>query len=81
MKRILVIGASRGIGLEVVREALGRGFAVRALARSADRMASSAPNFEKLTGFGAGNSTVAWKAFRFASFSGGPTMIRTFRNG
>jgi putative NADH-flavin reductase len=50
MKRILVIGASRGIGLEVVREALGRGFAVRALARSAERMAFSAPKFEKWSG-------------------------------
>jgi len=50
MKRILVIGASRGIGLEVVRQALGRGFAVRALARSADRMASLAINLEKRVG-------------------------------
>jgi putative NADH-flavin reductase len=49
-KRILVIGASRGISLEVVRQALERGFAVRALARSAARMASSAPNFAKRGG-------------------------------
>jgi putative NADH-flavin reductase len=50
MKRVLVIGASRGIGVEVVRQALGRGLAVRALARSADRMAYSAPNLEKQGG-------------------------------
>ena len=40
MKRLLVIGASRGIGLAVVRQALRRRFAVRAFARSAAKMAS-----------------------------------------
>jgi NAD(P)-dependent dehydrogenase (short-subunit alcohol dehydrogenase family) len=33
--KILVIGASRGIGLETVRTALRAGYSVRALARSA----------------------------------------------
>jgi uncharacterized protein YbjT (DUF2867 family) len=39
--RILVIGASRGIGLEAVRQGLARGHHIRALARSADRIASA----------------------------------------
>jgi uncharacterized protein YbjT (DUF2867 family) len=50
MTRILVIGASRGIGLQVVRRALGSGFAVRAFARSADRIPGSAPNLERRVG-------------------------------
>lgn len=36
--RILVIGASRGIGREVTRQALAEGFRVRALARHPDRI-------------------------------------------
>ena len=39
---LLVVGASRGIGLEAVRQALARGHHVRALARSADRIAADA---------------------------------------
>ena len=35
MAKVLVIGASRGIGLETVRTALRAGHSVRALARSA----------------------------------------------
>ena len=50
MKRVLVIGGSRGIGLEVVRQAIQSGFAVRALARSADRIPGSGPNLEKRVG-------------------------------
>jgi uncharacterized protein YbjT (DUF2867 family) len=51
MKRLLVIGASRGIGLAVVRQALRRGFAVRAFARSAAKMASlSSGALEMYTG-------------------------------
>jgi NAD(P)-dependent dehydrogenase (short-subunit alcohol dehydrogenase family) len=34
----LIVGASRGIGLETVKRALGDGHIVRALARSAQRM-------------------------------------------
>ena len=33
--RILIIGASKGIGLETTRQALAEGYDVRALARSA----------------------------------------------
>ena len=36
MTKVLIIGASRGIGLEATRQALDRGHAVRAMARSAD---------------------------------------------
>jgi uncharacterized protein YbjT (DUF2867 family) len=39
VKRLLIIGGTRGIGLAVVHQALARGYAVRALARSATGMA------------------------------------------
>lgn len=48
--RITVIGASRGIGRKVVDHALSRGHAVRALARSADKMGIDADGFEPVTG-------------------------------
>jgi len=35
---VLIIGASRGIGLETVKAALQAGYSVRALARSARRI-------------------------------------------
>jgi putative NADH-flavin reductase len=38
MKTILIIGASRGIGLETVRRALDQGYRVRAFARSASEI-------------------------------------------
>jgi uncharacterized protein YbjT (DUF2867 family) len=50
MKRLLVIGGSRGIGLAVVHQALNRGFAVRALARSAAEPAPSTSAVEWHTG-------------------------------
>src|SRR3954449_6736998 len=50
MKRVLVIGGSRGIGLEVVRRAVRSGYAVRALARSADRIPGSWPNLDRRIG-------------------------------
>ncbi|NJL07895.1 MAG: SDR family NAD(P)-dependent oxidoreductase [Methylacidiphilales bacterium] len=50
MARVLIIGASRGIGLETVRQALDAGHRVRAFARSADKMALSNPALEKMNG-------------------------------
>lgn len=50
MERILVIGASRGIGLEVVRQGLDRGLTVRAMARSADSMTQESPALDRFAG-------------------------------
>ncbi len=50
MQKILVIGASKGIGEELVKTALANGLAVRGLARSADKMSISDPNFEPVVG-------------------------------
>lgn len=47
---ILVFGASRGIGLEVVKAALGRGHRVRGFARSAGAIALNHPQLEKWPG-------------------------------
>jgi putative NADH-flavin reductase len=48
--RVLIIGASKGIGLETTRRALNAGHDVRALARSATVIAISNPSFEKMRG-------------------------------
>ncbi len=50
MKTILIIGASRGIGLETVRRALDQGYQVRAFARSASQMPLSHAQLTKLNG-------------------------------
>lgn len=50
MALILVIGASRGIGLETVKAALAAGHKVRAFARSAPSIDISDPNLTKITG-------------------------------
>ncbi|BBF92896.1 NAD(P)-dependent oxidoreductase [Blastochloris tepida] len=50
MARVLIIGASRGIGLETVRQALDAGHRVRAFARSAEKIALSPPTLEKMNG-------------------------------
>jgi uncharacterized protein YbjT (DUF2867 family) len=47
---VLIIGASRGIGLETVKAALKAGNSVRALARSARRIPVDHPKLEKITG-------------------------------
>jgi uncharacterized protein YbjT (DUF2867 family) len=47
---VLIIGASRGIGLETVKVALQAGHSVRALARSAGRIFIGRPTLEKITG-------------------------------
>jgi len=48
--RLLIIGASRGIGLETVRQALDRGHMVRAFSRSAGNIAIDHSNLEKVSG-------------------------------
>ena len=50
MMRVLIIGASKGIGLERTRQALAAGYRVRALARSAAGIPLSDPKLEKLVG-------------------------------
>jgi putative NADH-flavin reductase len=47
---VLIIGASRGIGLEAVKAALEAGHSVRALARSARRIRVDHPRLEKMAG-------------------------------
>jgi uncharacterized protein YbjT (DUF2867 family) len=47
---VLIIGGSRGIGLETVKVALQAGHSVRALARSAGRIFIRRPTLEKITG-------------------------------
>ncbi|MFN0194087.1 MAG: NAD(P)-dependent oxidoreductase [Aestuariivirga sp.] len=48
--RVLIIGASKGIGLETTRQALEAGHDVRALARSAAAIGFSNPRLEKVNG-------------------------------
>jgi putative NADH-flavin reductase len=48
--RVLIVGASKGIGLETTRQALDAGHDVRALARSATAIAISNPSLEKMRG-------------------------------
>lgn len=50
MARLLVIGASQGIGLETVKAALAAGHTVRAFARSAHRLPLDHANLEKVDG-------------------------------
>jgi uncharacterized protein YbjT (DUF2867 family) len=50
MSTVLVIGASRGIGLGTVKLALKAGHSVRAMARSASAIRLRAPKLEKLDG-------------------------------
>lgn len=49
MATILLIGASRGIGLQTVRQALDAGHRVRAFARSAGSIAIEHPNLAKIS--------------------------------
>ena len=50
MANILVIGASRGTGLETVKRALEEGYSVRAFARSVDQIGLDDPNLERFAG-------------------------------
>ena len=58
MATVLVIGASRGIGLETVKAALAAGHTVRALARSADAISVNSPQLEKVSGDALDKATV-----------------------
>src|SRR5258708_8813530 len=59
MKTILIIGASRGIGLEAVRRALDQGHQVRAFARSASQIQLGHPHLTKINGDALGAEDVA----------------------
>jgi NAD(P)-dependent dehydrogenase (short-subunit alcohol dehydrogenase family) len=48
--KVLIIGASRGIGFETVKAGLDAGHSVRALARSARRISIDNPKLEKMAG-------------------------------
>jgi len=50
MSKVLVIGASRGVGLETVRAALRAGHSVRGLARSAARIPIQDAGLDKVSG-------------------------------
>ena len=50
MAKVLIIGASHGIGLETVRAALRAGHSVRALARSAASIPIQDANLDKVSG-------------------------------
>jgi len=50
MTKLLVIGASRGIGLETVKRALWRGHSVRAFARNSDAITLEDEHLERVSG-------------------------------
>ena len=50
MAHLLIIGASKGIGREAVKQALDSGHSVRAMARRADRIEIDHPNLDKFNG-------------------------------
>jgi NAD(P)-dependent dehydrogenase (short-subunit alcohol dehydrogenase family) len=58
MAKVLIIGASRGIGLETVKAALLAGHNVRALARSAAKIPIQNTGLEKVTGNALDSSTI-----------------------
>ena len=58
MTKVLIIGASRGIGLETVKTALLAGHSVSALARSAASIPVENPALEKVPGDALDSSTI-----------------------
>jgi putative NADH-flavin reductase len=58
MAKLLIIGASRGIGLETVKAALRDGHKVRALARSAASIQIENPDLEKRSGNALDSDTI-----------------------
>lgn len=81
MASVLIIGASRGIGLEAVKQALKAGHRVRAMARSASRIPVRHPNLEKFAGDALDEEAVAAAldgidvVIQALGVSGGPTML------
>ena len=71
MATVLVIGASRGIGLEAVQQALEVGHKVRALSRSADGILIGHPNLEKV------NGDALQEPNLFSALAGVNTVIQT----
>ena len=58
MAKLLVIGASRGIGLETVKAALRAGHSVRALARSAANIPIQNAGLDKVSGDALDSDTI-----------------------
>lgn len=58
MAKILIVGASRGIGLETVKAALRAGHSVRALARSAESIPIEDAILEKISGDALDSDTI-----------------------
>lgn len=50
MSTVLIIGASRGLGLETVRQGLAQGYSVRAFSRSLDSIDIDSPSLSKIAG-------------------------------
>ena len=71
MALVLVIGASRGIGLETVKRALAEGHRVRAFARSAAAIALADPGLEKIAADALNRSEVS------AALQGADAVIET----
>ncbi len=71
MATLLVIGASRGIGLETVKRGLAAGHRVRAFARSATAIALDAPALEKIAGDALDGTSVA------AALAGADAVIQS----
>jgi putative NADH-flavin reductase len=71
MAVILVVGASRGIGLETVKRALAEGHAVRAFARSAASIPLEDEKLQKIPGDALVRTTVA------AALPGADAVIQT----
>jgi len=75
MAQVLIIGASKGIGLETTRQALEAGHTVRAFARSAADIRISDPKLQKVRGNALRSSDVT------AAVTGMDTVIQVLGVG
>ena len=75
MADVLIVGASKGIGLETVRQALACGHSVRAFARSAGSIGLTMPALHKITGDARDSNTVN------AALSGVDVVVQTLGIG